>query len=318
MAPHPTSFFFIDWFLYMLTKKTKTKYFWKDAIWGYIFILPSMLFVFLFVFLPVLSSFGISLTQWSIFGSPKFIGLENYQKIFSNELALFSYKNTFIFAFINIPVTIGLSLLLAMALNQKIKGLAFYRTSYYLPVLSASVAVSLVFLWIFDTNYGLFNRTLNLIGLEPVGWLTDPKFALYSIILVSIWRGLGFNMIIFLAAIQDIPKYLYEAARIDGANNRQTFLNITLPLVTPSIFFTSITGIINSFQSFDLVYSMTQGGPARSTYLIGYLIWKEAFDYLHMGYGAALSFLLFFIILGFTLIQWLLRKKWVFGEEEHT
>ncbi len=293
----------------------KKKFLWKEAIWGYLFILPSMVLVFVFVLLPVITSFGISLTQWNVFGSPGFIGLENYQKIFTNQLALFTYKNTFIFSFISIPITVLLSLLLAIALNQKIKGIAFYRTSYYLPVISASVAVSLVFLWIFDTNYGLLNQALSLVGLDPVGWLTDPHIALYSVILVSVWRGLGFNMIIFLAAIQDIPQYLYDAANIDGANKRQTFFSIILPLVSPSIFFTLITGIINSFQSFDLVFSMTQGGPARATYLIGYLIWKEAFDYLHMGYGAALSFVLFFIILIFTLIQWILRKKWVYGEE---
>jgi len=293
----------------------KKKVLWKEAIWGYLFILPSMVLVFVFVLLPVITSFGISLTKWNVFGNPSFIGLENYQKIFTNQLALFTFKNTFIFSFISIPITVLLSLLLAIALNQKIKGIAFYRTSYYLPVISASVAVSLVFLWIFDTNYGLLNQALSLVGLDPVGWLTNPHIALYSVILVSVWRGLGFNMIIFLAAIQDIPQYLYDAANIDGANKRQTFFSIILPLVSPSIFFTLITGIINSFQSFDLVYSMTQGGPARATYLIGYLIWKEAFDYLHMGYGAALSFVLFFIILIFTLIQWILRKKWVYGEE---
>jgi multiple sugar transport system permease protein len=299
----------------MVSKKIKKKYYWKDAIWGYLFILPSMLLVLTFVFIPVISSFGISLTKWNIFGSPEFLGLANYQKIFSNQIALFTYKNTFIFSFISIPITIFLSLLLSIALNQKIKGISFYRTSYYLPVISASVAVSLVFLWIFDTNYGLLNRALFIFGIDPVGWLTNPKVALYSVILVSIWRGLGFNMIIFLAAIQDIPRYLYDAANIDGADKTQAFFNITLPLVSPAIFFTFITGIIGSFQSFDLIYSMTQGGPARSTYLIGFLIWKEAFDYLHMGYGAALSFILFVIILGFTLIQWFFRKKWVYGEE---
>ncbi|MAT43295.1 MAG: sugar ABC transporter permease [Anaerolineaceae bacterium] len=299
----------------MVSNKLKKKYYWKDAIWGYLFILPSMLLVLTFVFIPVISSFGISLTQWNIFGSPEFLGFANYQKIFSNQLALFTYKNTFIFSFISIPITIFLSLLLSIALNQKIKGISFYRTSYYLPVISASVAVSLVFLWIFDTNYGLLNRTLSIFGIDPIGWLTNPKVALYSVILVSIWRGLGFNMIIFLAAIQDIPRYLYDAANIDGADKKQTFFNITLPLVSPAIFFTFITGIIGSFQSFDLIYSMTQGGPARATYLIGFLIWKEAFDYLHMGYGAALSFILFLIILVFTLIQWFFRKKWVYGEE---
>lgn len=295
------------------TKKHKVQ--WKEAIWGYIFILPSMVLVFIFVFLPVISSFGISLTKWNIFGNPDFIGFQNYGKIFSNQLALFTYKNTFIFSFVSIPITIFLSLLLAIALNQKIRGIAFYRTCYYIPVISASVAVSLVFLWIFDTNFGLLNRSLSVMGLDPIGWLTNPRIALYSVILVAIWRGLGFNMIIFLAAIQDIPRYLYDAANIDGANKQQSFLSITLPLVSPAIFFTFITGIINSFQSFDLIYSMTQGGPSRATYLIGFLIWKEAFDYLNMGYGAALSFVLFFIIFIFTLIQWFLRKKWVFGEE---
>jgi multiple sugar transport system permease protein len=177
------------------------------------------------------------------------------------------------------------------------------------------VAISMVFMWIFDTNYGLLNGFLGLFGVPKIGWLVSPQYAMIAVIIVTIWRSLGFNMIIFLAALQDVPQDLHDAAAIDGAGEVQKFLHVVVPLISPAIFFTTITGFIGSFQSFDLVYNMTKGGPARATYLIGFYIWEQAFKYLHMGYGAAIAFVLFFIILVFTLIQWGLRRKWVYGEE---
>lgn len=296
-------------------KRRRSSYRWKEAIWGYVFILPNLLLVLVFTLIPVLFASGVSLTDWSLLSEPEFIGLENYAKIFSDPVAKITFKNTLVFTALSVPLRIILPLLLAVALNQKIRGLAVYRTAYYLPVISASVAVSMVFLWILDTNYGLLNRALIAIGLDPVGWLTNPDVALFSIVMVTVWRGLGFNMIIYLAALQDVPEDLYNVAAIDGANGFQKFIHLTLPLISPSIFFTLITGIIDSFQSFDLVYNMTDGGPARSTYLLGYYIWRQAFDYLHMGYGAALAYILFFVILLITILQWVVRKRWVFGEQ---
>jgi multiple sugar transport system permease protein len=171
-----------------------------------------------------------------------------------------------------------------------------------------------MFMWILANN-GLMNQMLGGLGIGPVRWLTDPRIALNSVIGVTIWKGLGLSMIIFLAALQDTPRELLEAAAIDGANQVQQFFLITIPLLSPVIFFVTITTVIGSFQSFDLVYNMTKGGPGHATTVIGYYIWKQAFDYLHMGYGAALAYIVFIAILALTLIQWVLRKRWVYSEE---
>jgi multiple sugar transport system permease protein len=295
-------------------KRKQIKSNWSEAVWGYVLIAPALVFVFAFTLLPVLGAFGISFTDWNLISTAKFVGLTNYEKVFTDPVAVKTLTNTFFYTFISVPISIFLSILLAILLNQKIKGVAFFRTAFYLPVISSTVAISMVFLWIFDSNYGLLNRFLSLFGVDGIRWLFDTQYAMIAVIIVTIWRSLGFNMLIFLAALQDIPKDLHEAAAIDGANEFHKFLNITVPLITPSIFFTTITGFIGSFQSFDLVYNMTQGGPARATYLIGFYIWEQAFEYLHMGYGAAIAFVLFFFILIFTLIQWVLRRKWVYGE----
>lgn len=286
----------------------------QEAIWGYLFITPNFLVILFFTFIPVFFALYMSFTDWNILSDPNFIGLENYEKIFSDPLAKETFLNTFYFAVVSVPINVFLTLLLAVLLNQRIKGITFFRTAYYLPVISASVAVSLIFMWILANN-GLLNQILGGLGIEPVRWLTDPKIALNSVIGVTIWKGLGLNMIIFLAALQDIPKELLEAAAIDGANAVQKFFKITIPLLSPVIFFVTITGVIGSFQSFDLVYNMTRGGPGHSTTVIGFYIWRQAFDYLHMGYGAALAFIVFAAILVLTILQWALRKFWVYSEE---
>jgi multiple sugar transport system permease protein len=294
-------------------KRKQIKSNWSEAVWGYVLIAPALVFIFAFTLLPVLGAFGISFTNWNLISPAKFVGLTNYEKVFTDPVAVKTLTNTFFYTFISVPISIFLSILLAILLNQKIRGVAFFRTAFYLPVISSTVAISMVFLWIFDSNYGLLNRFLSLFGVDGIRWLFDTQYAMIAVIIVTIWRSLGFNMLIFLAALQDIPKDLHEAAAIDGANEFHKFLNITVPLITPSIFFTTITGFIGSFQSFDLVYNMTQGGPARATYLIGFYIWEQAFKYLHMGYGASIAFVLFFFILIFTLIQWVLILKWVYG-----
>jgi multiple sugar transport system permease protein len=271
-----------------------------------------------FNLMPVLFALWISFTRWSILTKPTFIGMENYGSLISDPIFSKSIGNTLFYTATSVPIGLIISLLLAAALNQKIRGLAFFRTSYYLPVISASVAISMVWMWIYASNYGLLNYLMVRLNLTPIDWMNNTTWALPAVILVSIWRGLGFNMIIFLAALQDVPEELYDAARIDGANIIALFRHITLPLITPAIFFTSVMGIIASFQSFDLVYNMRpdhDGGPARATTLIGFYIWQQAFSYLKMGYGSALAFVLFIMILFFTLIQWKVRRWWVFGEE---
>jgi multiple sugar transport system permease protein len=295
--------------------QSKSKFYWRDAIWGYIFVAPAFIFVFAFVLIPVVSALGISFTDWNLINPPNFVGIENYTQIFTDPVATKTLVNTFFFTLISVPISLACSLVLAVLLNQKIRGLTFFRTAFYIPVISSTVAVAMVFLWIFDSNYGLMNQFLGVFGIDPINWLTDTRYAMPAVIIVTIWRSLGFNMIIYLAALQDVPGDIHDAAAIDGAGEVQKFFNIIMPLISPAIFFTSITGIISSFQSFDLVYNMTNGGPARSTYLIGYYIWEQAFKYLHMGYGAALAFVLFVAIAILTLIQWSLRRRWVYGEE---
>ncbi len=286
----------------------------REAVWGYLFISPNFLIILIFTVIPVFYSLYISLTDWNILSSPNFIGFENYKDILSDKLARETFFNTFYFTVLSVPINVFVSLMLAVLLNQKIVGISFFRTAFYLPVISASVAISLMFMWILANN-GLANQMLESIGLEPVRWLTDPKLALNSVIGVTIWKGLGLNMIIFLAALQDIPHELIEAAAIDGANRVQQFFKIIIPLLSPVIFFVTITGVIGSFQSFDLVYNMTKGGPGHATTVIGYYLWKQAFDYLNMGYGAALAYIVFAAILVLTLVQWVLRKRWVYSEE---
>lgn len=286
----------------------------QEAIWGYLFITPNFLIILLFTIIPVFFAFYISLTNWNILSDPNFVGFANYEKIFQDKVARETFFNTFYFTIVSVPLNVAITLVLAVFLNQKLRGITFFRTAYYLPVISASVAISLMFMWILANN-GLLNQMFESIGLEPVRWLTDPKIALNSVIGVTIWKGLGMNMIIFLAALQDIPHELVEAASIDGANRFQRFFKIIVPLMTPVIFFVTITGVIGSFQSFDLVYNMTKGGPGHATTVIGFYIWRQAFDYLKMGYGAALAYIVFAAILVLTLVQWILRKRWVYSEE---
>lgn len=286
----------------------------REALWGYLFITPNFIIVLIFTIFPVFFSLYISMTDWNILSNANFIGWANYQRIMSDPVAKETFFNTFYFAVISVPINVVLTLVLAVLMNQKLRGITFYRTAFYLPVITASVAVSLMFMWILANN-GLMNQFLELLGLAPVKWLTDTKVALNSVIGVTIWKGLGLNMIIFLAALQDIPTELLEAASIDGANRFQQFIKITVPLISPVIFFVTITGVIGSFQSFDLVYNMTRGGPGHATTVIGYYIWQQAFNYMKMGYGSALAYVLFIAILIFTLIQWVLRKRWVYSEE---
>jgi multiple sugar transport system permease protein len=293
-------------------KKRASKYFW-----GYFFVFPSLLIIILFKLIPLLVGFGISFTNWSLLKAPEFAWVENYAHLFTDPTAAKVFGNTFYYAALSVPLNILFSLGLALALNQKIKGLAIFRTAYYIPVIAASVAVSAIWVWLLS-DYGMINTTLTLLGFKSVNFLQDTKYALTSITLVDVWKNLGFNVVIFLAAMQDVPEELRDAARVDGANPFGIFKNITLPLISPAIFFTAVMGIIGSLQAFDLVYNMSmkhEGGPARATSTIGFYVWQNAFKYSKMGYAAAISIALMAILLVLTIIQWQMRRKWVYGEE---
>jgi len=287
------------------------------AFWGYFFVLPSLLIIIMFKLVPLIVGFAISFTDWNLLSSPAFIGLQNYARLFSDPNIGKIFGNTFYYSALSVPLNLALSLLLAVALNQKIKGLAFFRTAYYIPVVTASVAVSAIWVWLLS-DFGIVTSALKSMGFHTTNLLQNTKTALTTITFVDVWKNLGFNVIIFLAALQDVPEELRDAARVDGASSVGIFRHVTLPLISPSIFFTGVMGVIGSLQAFDLVFNMSmkhEGGPNRATSTVGFYVWQNAFKYSQMGYASAISFALMAILLVLTILQWQLRKKWVYGEE---
>ena len=277
---------------------------WLDWLQGYAFLAPSFIVLMVFIYLPVVYAFGLSFFRWRILrGEPTFIGLANYEFLLTSEDFWQAMWNTVYFALGSIPTGMALALFIAILLNRPLRGLALYRTAYFLPTITSLVAVSVVWLWIYHPDVGLMNYLLNLFGLPSVRWLNEPRSAMPALILLGIWRGLGYNVVIYLAGLQNIPQHLYEAAKIDGANRWQLFRHITWPLLTPTTFFILIIAVINSFQAFTQIHVMTQGGPLGSTTVIVYYLYQQAFQQFNMGYGSAIAVVLFLIILGLTLIQ---------------
>ncbi len=271
---------------------------------AYAFLLPSFAVLATFIYYPVFYALYLSFFRWRLLrGDPVFNGLANYQFLLTSEDFGQSLWNTIYFAAGSIPTNMAIALGIALLLNRPLSGLSFYRTAYFVPVITSMVAVSIVWMWIYHPDVGLFNYILESIGLPTIRWLNDPKWAMPSLIILSIWKGMGYNVIIYLAGLQNIPEHLYEAAKIDGANRWQLFWHITLPLLTPTSFLILIIAVINSFQSFTQVHVMTQGGPLNSTTVIVYYLFQQAFQQFNMGYGSALAIVLFLIILVLTLIQ---------------
>lgn len=260
---------------------------------------------------PVVGSALLSLADWNLIQPPRFVGFDNYQRLADNPVFWQTLKNTAYFTFAGVPLQIVLGLFLAVLLNDKTKGVDFFRTVYFLPVVSSTVAVSLTWQWLFDSHSGLINYMLGLVGIDPVPWLVSPKWAMPSVIIVAVWKGIGYNMVIFLAALKGVPAELYESARIDGANGWKQFWHITFPLISPSTFFVLVTSIINSFQVFDVTTVLTGGGPANATNTLVMMIYQYAFQFFRMGYASAIAYVLFAIVLIFTLIQASLSRKWV-------
>jgi len=284
----------------------------KETAAGYLFLLPALGGILVFILGPVVAAIALSFTKWDLLTPAKFIGLSNYQELIQDPMFRKVMLNTLIFTGASAPLSLILSLGLALALNQKIKGIVVFRTIYFLPVVSSMVAVSLVWRWLYNPNYGLLNYFLNLLHLPSVNWLFSTTWAMPAVILMSVWKGLGYNMVIFLAGLQGIPQMYYESAKIDGAGKFQAFKNITLPLLSPTTFFVLVISIISSFQVFDQIFVMTSGGPAHATEVIIYYIYHNAFQIFRMGYASALAFCLFIIIFALTLLQIRLSKRWVF------
>lgn len=279
---------------------------------GVVFILPALIGTLIFIIIPVVFSFGLSFVEWDLLNPVKFVGLNNYINIFSDPLFGRILLNTFVYAISTSIFAVIIPLILACILNSKIRGSEFFKTAYFLPFVTPMIVVAIIWQWIFDPNIGAMNQFLHL----HINWLYDTNFAMPAVIIVSVWKLIGYNMVIFLAGLSALNQSLFEAARIDGANHFDTFRFVTVPLLSPTIFFVVIITCISSFQVFDLIYMMTQGGPLDSTNVLVYAVYKNAFEYFKVGYASALAYVLFAIILALTLIQWSLRKKMVYNEVE--
>lgn len=283
----------------------------KDTVLGYLCLLPVMVYASIFLIFPVFYSLALSFQKWTLNGPKRYIGLENYKRIFNDEVFWLSLKNAGRYAIWFVPLSIISALLVALLLNQKIRGMKLYRTAYFVPVVSSGVAVAVVWAFLFDTHYGLINDWLGRVGIPGLGWLTDPKYAMLSVIIFSIWKSLGSNVVIYLAALQGVPQQLYEAAEIDGAGSWAKFRHITLPMVSPTTFFMLIMGLIGAFQVFEQIMIMTGGGPMRSTYVVYMYMYDYAFRYNEMGYGSAVGYIMAIIIFALTIINMKVSRRFV-------
>jgi multiple sugar transport system permease protein len=287
----------------------------KQAIEGYLCILPWLIGFVCFTVGPMVGALVLSFTEYEIITPPEFTGLRNFQRVFQDPLFYTSLYNTAYIALLAVPLQQVVALALALALNQKLRGVTFYRTIFYLPSQMPLVAAALLWLWIFNPDFGLANALLNMFGLGPVRWLFDIDWVKPSIVLITLWGGIGTPMIVFLAGLQGVPESLYEAAAIDGAGSWQRFRNVTVPMISPVIFFNLIIGIIASFQAyFTLVYTTTQGGPANASLIYIIYLFFKAFKDFEMGYASSLAWLLFMVVLVLTGIQFYLAKRWVHYE----
>ncbi len=285
-----------------------------EAKWGILLALPVIIGFFLWTVGPTIASFILSLTRWPTAGSPEFIGLGNYIQMFGRDyLFKKSLGVTTYYAFGSIPLVIIAAFIVAMLLNQKVRGQSIFRTMYYLPSVVPTVASALLWLWLFNPNFGLLNYILSMFGLPQLMWIYDETQVVPSFIIMSIW-AMGGTMLIFLAGLQGIPNSLFEAIEIDGGNWWAKFRNITVPMMTPVIFFNLVMGIIGSFQIFNQAYIMTDGGPNNASLFFVYYLYLNAFRYGKMGYACALAWILFLAILALTLIVFKSSSYWVFYE----
>ena len=279
----------------------------------YLYVLPTILGLILFSAGAVAVSFFMSFTQWDVISSPEWVWLDNYVNLWHSDLFWEVFGNTLYFILLAVPLSLVFSLALALVANTGLRGITFFRTAYFLPVVSSMIAVALVWSWIFNPEYGLLNYLLRLLfGVRGPAWLDSTAWALPAMVIVTVWKGLGYSMVIFLAGLQNIPQDLYHAATIDGAGVWKRFRHITLPMLSPTTFFVLVITLINSFQVFEQTYVLTKGGPANSTLTMSYYIYQNAFQFFQMGKAAALSYLLFAVIFAVTLIQFRIQKRWVF------
>lgn len=286
----------------------------RDSRVGILFALPWIIGFFLFLAYPLVMSLYYSFTNFTVLRSPRWLGFENYRELLSDDVFALSLKNTLLYTIAAVPLTTVFAITLALLLNAKVNGMAYYRTIFYLPSLVPMVALAVLWLWVFNGQYGLLNEGLKHLGLPAPNWLADPAFAKWTLVIISVW-GCGNAMVIYLAGLQDVPQSLYEAADLDGAKAWAKTRNVTLPMISPVILFNVIMGIIGSMQTFALPYVMFPGGaPARATYFFAMYLYDNAFLYQRMGYASAMGWVMFAITLSLTLIALKLSSKHVHYE----
>lgn len=276
----------------------------KDSFYGFLFVLPALLGTLIFIIIPIFVSFTLSFTDWDLLNEITFVGLNNYRTIFTQEVFSKILINTLVYAISTTFFAVLIPLFIAEILNTKLRGAEIFKTIYFIPFITPAVVIAIVWGWIFDPNIGLINSLFK----TSLTWFFDTKLAMPVLIFVSVWKLIGYNVVLFLTGFSTINNDLYEASKIDGANYFQTFKNITLPLLKPTIYFVTLVTAISSFQVFDLIYVMTSGGPMDSTNVIVYSIYKYAFEYFDIGKSCALAYVLFFIILILAILQKKLTK----------
>ncbi len=319
-------------FLPYIPAKYKVKQYWTETFWAYLYMLPVFAVLGLFVFYPVIKSFTMSFYDWDLIGARTYIGLDNFKELFGDRLFIKAIINTSYFVFVSVPITISLSLFIAILLNSNIKARSWYRMAFFIPWITSPVAATMVWKWIFNyNNYGLLNYFLlklthlvnwfahiftlgavdQWLHFAPINWLNNPDLTIPNLILLSVWKMMGYNIVIFLAGLQNVPKELYEAAEVDGASKWQKFRHITLPLISPTTFFISIISIIGAFKIFTQVFVLYNGGTGlvNSGLTMVFYVYKKAFGDFRMGYASAGAYVLFFIIFAFTLVQMRLSKN---------
>lgn len=282
---------------------------------GLLYVMPWVIGFFIFTVYPFLNSLYISFTDYTMVTAPKFIGLDNYKELFKDKDFLNSLVATFKYAIMTVPLALAFALFIAVVLNFKLKGINFFRTAYYIPsILGGNVAISVIWKFLF-TGDGLINQVIGIFGIDPLPWMSDPNLAMIVVALLRVWQ-FGSSMIIFLAALQNIPLELYEAAEVDGASKVTQFFKITLPLITPSLFFNLVMGMVGAFQEFNSAYLITGGGPLKATEFTSLMIYNFSFKFFRMGYASAMSWILFIVIMVFTAIIFMTQNKWVYYADE--
>lgn len=288
----------------------------KKSAAGRRFIVPNLLAVLIFMLIPLLFSLYLSFEKWDLFHAPRFVGISNYRRLFTGDRMFYiALVNTVIFTIATLVPTMLISLAVAAALNAKVKGIGFFRSVMFLPLVSSIAAMAVVWHYMFDTDTGILNVVLGWFGISPVPWLTDPVWAMFSLCVVSVWKSVPFAAAVLLAAMQGVPEDLHEAARIDGAGGFRRFVSITVPLIRPAIGFVFVISIINSFQAFDQAYVLTGGppggigGPESGTYIFGIMLFQNAFQFDDLGYASALAWVLFAILLVLTYLQLRMGRK---------